>query len=114
MNPDRLNKLQQFLKEEPNDPFNLYAVATELATEDIEQAMPYFQKLLNDHPEYVATYYHAAAALTELDRLEEAKEVYEKGIRICEANNESFALRELKVAYQNFLFEFEDEIKVGS
>ena len=106
MNPTRLQQLQQFLKEEPNDPFLLYAIATEyLNAEDFEQARHFFEILLHEHEHYIATYYHAAQLYADLDLPELAEQTYKKGIALCEVHQELKTLRELKQAYQNFQFE---------
>ena len=106
MNQDRLEQLLLFYKEEPNDPFNIYALANEYKTVDQEKALKYFQMLLQRHTEYIATYYHLAHLYIDLDQEELAKETFEEGIKIAIKNNESFALRELKSAYDEFLMDY--------
>ena len=107
---DRLTKLREFLTEEPQDPFNRYALATELLSQaQIPEALGHFRQLLTDHPSYLATYYHAAALLADLDQPEAARIVYEKGIELAQQQGETKTLRELQAAYQNFLFEQDDD-----
>ncbi len=108
MNIKRLQELLKFLEKEPNDPFLLYAIATEYGEENPEKATSYYDTLLNEHPDYSATYYHAAALFAEMGEIDKAKAIYEKGIIICEQQRETKALSELKNAYQNFLFEYDD------
>ena len=105
----RLTQLFDFLKDEPNDPFLLYAVATEYVKSDKQKAKEYFDKLLAEHPKYVATYYHAAALYIDFDELDSAKDIYEKGIKIAKEQQEALALRELQNAYNNLLFEMDDD-----
>ncbi|MEN7548649.1 tetratricopeptide repeat protein [Rapidithrix thailandica] len=105
MNLERIEKLNEFLNKEPNDPFLLYALGTEYATFDAERALVYFERLLKEFPDYTATYYHAAALYDEMGAIDRAKVVYEKGIEKCQQVNEAHTLRELQSAYQNFLFE---------
>jgi Tfp pilus assembly protein PilF len=108
MNTQRLAQLQAFLEETPQDPFLLYALATEyLAGGALETAQGYFERLLQEHPGYLATYYHAALLYAELGLAEQAEAVFREGIARCEAAQEAKALRELRQAYQNFLFEQE-------
>jgi len=102
---ERLQKLQAFLAEEPNDPFLIYAIATEYQATDMEKAREYFEILLTQHEDYVATYYHAAHLYFELGMDDEADKTYLKGIEKATAQKEDLALRELKNAYQNFQFE---------
>ena len=110
MNKERLKHLMEFLEADPNDPFTIYAIATEYASELPEKAAVYYDRLLTDFPDYTATYYHAAALFAELGEINKAKNIYEKGLKACEKNQEIKALQELKNAYQNFLFEFDDEL----
>lgn len=109
MNAERLAHLLAFLKEEPNDPFTLYAIATEYASQEPEQARKYYEQLLNEHPDYVATYYHAAKLYQDAGEADLAESTYQKGIALAQAQNESLALRELRNAYNEFLFEEGDD-----
>lgn len=108
MNTKRLAHLLAFLKEEPNDPFTMYAIATEYATQNPVQARIYYERLLNEHPDYVATYYHAAKLYQNAGETDLAEATYKEGIAVAQAQNEALALRELQNAYNEFLFEEED------
>jgi len=105
MNSTRLQKLLEFLKEDPNDPFTLYAIATEFVQSSPGKAKKYFDQLLQDHEDYIATYYHAAKLYDGLDKPEKAKGIFLKGIEIARNQGNSLALRELQNAYNEFLFE---------
>ncbi|WP_020526967.1 tetratricopeptide repeat protein [Flexithrix dorotheae] len=109
MKEERLKKLYEFLENDPHDPFTIYAIASELVFEKPKEALKYFTRLLNEHPDYVATYYHAAHLFVELGNREKAEEVYKKGIAICQEKQELHALAELQSAYNNFLYDDEDE-----
>ncbi|TFV97614.1 tetratricopeptide repeat protein [Algoriphagus kandeliae] len=104
-NLDRLKLLEQFATDEPKDPFNWYALALETQKKQPEKALEYFQKLLTEFPDYLPTYYPAAHFLASLDKLEEAKYTFEKGISLAKDQSELKTLRELQNAFQNFLFE---------
>ena len=106
-NSERVEQLLKFLQEEPNDPFLLYALAVEYTDREPEEAMRYFEKLLREHETYTATYYHAAALYSSLGTIEKAREIYLKGIEICEKQGKIHALTELRTAYTNFLYENE-------
>ena len=105
MSSPRLTALLAFLKEDPNDPFTLYAIATEYRQQDVAQALRYYEQLLDEHPRYVATYYHAALLYVDLEQPERAEETFKKGIAIAREQQEALALRELQNAYNEFLFE---------
>ncbi|TRX49498.1 tetratricopeptide repeat protein [Fulvivirga sp. M361] len=105
MNSQRLSLLLEYLKNDPNDPFNLYAIATEYRTNSPEKAQQYYEQLLEQHPEYLPTYYHCANLYIELDRDDEAESTFKKGIQLARAQGNSLALRELQNAYNEFLFD---------
>lgn len=105
MNAERLARLYDFLRETPNDPFTLYAIATEYATTDVAQARVYYEKLLREHPDYVATYYHAARLFLDANEPDLAEATFKKGIAVAQAKNDRLALRELQNAYNEFLFD---------
>jgi len=104
-NLNRIDQLLKFVEEEPDNPFNLYALALEYQNFDSNKAAYYYDQLLKEHESYIPTYYHAAAFYTEQRSLERAKQIFEKGIALSKEQNKAHALKELQNAYQNFLFE---------
>ena len=108
-NHTRLTQLKQMLQEEPNDPFLIYAIATEYLNIDSQQARHYFEQLLEKHEDYIATYYHAAHLYAALEEEDLAKQTYEKGIEKAKAQQETKTLQELQNAYQNYLFEIDED-----
>jgi tetratricopeptide (TPR) repeat protein len=106
MNQKRLSLLQQYYEEDPNDPFNIYALATEYKNKEPEKALDYFRILMQQHPDYVATYYHLAHLYIDLGEGDEAKAVFEKGIEKATEKGQSTLLRELKSAYDEFMMDY--------
>ncbi|WP_258104801.1 tetratricopeptide repeat protein [Marinoscillum sp. MHG1-6] len=107
MNEERIKQLERFIQEDPNDPFLKYALATEYLKNNKRKSAELFEDLLKTHPDYIATYYHAAALFTEFGEMEKAENIYTSGIQKAQALNESHALKELQSAYINFQFENE-------
>jgi hypothetical protein len=107
MQEERLKILFQYLAEEPNEPFNLYAIAMEYLDKDNEKAKFYLEKLLTEYPDYVPTYYHAAALYVELNEVQKAEQTYIKGIEKAHQKLMNKAYDELKRAYRMFLDEME-------
>lgn len=105
MSTSRLEQLQNFLDENPRDPFNLYALALEYLSMDLPKAQEYFEILLSQYEDYVPAYYHAAQLYMNLENTEKARTVFEKGIAKSEILGDTHALKELKKAYQQFLWE---------
>ncbi|MBS9525078.1 tetratricopeptide repeat protein [Litoribacter ruber] len=104
-NLGRIEQLLDFAKEEPDNPFNFYALALEYQNTNTEKGVHYFNLLLEKFPEYLPTYYHAGLFFEKKNELEKAKSIFEQGISLAKAKNDNHAQRELQNAYQNFLFE---------
>ena len=107
MNEARITLLKKYIEEDPNDPFNYYAIATEMVGQKPEKAKEYFELLLRQHPDYLPTYYHAAQLWADEEEYEQAEEVYKKGIALATEQQNHKTLRELNTAYQNLLFEMD-------
>lgn len=104
MNNSRLELLLQYHQDEPDDPFNAYALALEYLNIDKEKAKIYFDLLLLKHNEYLPTYYHAADFYKSIDKFK-AEDIFKKGIALAQQQNNHHALRELKNSYSNFLYD---------
>jgi tetratricopeptide (TPR) repeat protein len=101
MPESRLEKLLEFLKNEPNDEFLLYALATEyLRLNDTNKALEYYERLVKDHPDYVGTYYHLGKLYEALNRKEEAIKIYQNGMGVAQRKRDNHALAELRVVYE--------------
>ena len=109
MHAERILQLKKFLADDPQDPFLLYALATEYVGNEPKTALSYFEQLLQEHPSYVPTYYHAAALYAELDLQEEAEKTYLAGLKAAREAEDGHALRELQSAYTNWQFEQEED-----
>jgi tetratricopeptide (TPR) repeat protein len=105
---NRLEILRQFVEEEPQDSFNHYALATELLKTDKAESRQIFEYLLDNHVDYLATYYHLGALYVELGENDLAEKTYLLGIELANKLGNEKTLKELKGAYQMFLDELED------
>ncbi len=104
MQADRLTKLLEFLKNEPDDPFLLYALATEyLRLNQSDAALNYYERLITDHPGYVGTYYHLGKLYEALNRKEDALKTYETGIQTARKARDNHALAELQGVYNQLM-----------
>lgn len=102
MNNQRIQQLIRFVQEEPNEPFNVYALAMEYVANDPAQARTYFDDLLTRFPDYLPTYYHAAALYAETNEREQAAALYDKGIDLARTQQNQKTLLELQRAQQAF------------
>jgi len=109
MQNTRLDKLLEFFKNEPEDEFLKYALATEyLRLNDTDKALFYYEDLLNNHPRYVGTYYHLGKLYEALNRVDDAINVYEKGMLIAKEVRDNHSLSELQAVYME-LKGFDDD-----
>lgn len=105
MSEERIEKLLIFLKETPQDPFLLYALATEYRTDSPGKAKEYFDEILTNHPNYLPAYFQAAHLYAEMRLIAKAGETFEKGIALARSLGETKTLAELQNAYMNFQIE---------
>jgi tetratricopeptide (TPR) repeat protein len=101
MEISRLDKLLEFIKNEPNDEFLKYALATEyLRLNQADKALDYYEDLINNHPNYTGTYYHLGKLYEALNRKQDAINIYEKGMEITKAKGDNHAFSELQAVYR--------------
>ncbi|RYE20737.1 MAG: tetratricopeptide repeat protein [Sphingobacteriales bacterium] len=106
----RLEKLLEFIKNEPNDEFLKYALATEyLRLNETEKALAYYEDLVNNHPGYTGTYYHLGKLYEALNRKDEAITIYQTGMKITREKKDNHAYSELQSAYNSAAGIFGDE-----
>jgi tetratricopeptide (TPR) repeat protein len=95
----RLETLLEYLRDEPGDPFVLYALAQEyLKRGRIDEALRHFETLVTDHPGYVGTYYHLGKLYERLDRNEDALATYRAGMEAAQRIGDFHARAELQSA----------------
>jgi Tfp pilus assembly protein PilF len=102
MNQERLVKLQEYLQNDPTDPFLVYAIAQEYDRgEENGLAEEWYRRLIQEHPEYVATYYHFGKLLDRLGKTAEAIQMYETGIKVAMKAGDRHAAGELREALES-------------
>ncbi len=106
-NLGRVGLLREYILEEPENPFNRYALALEIKDINPKEASELFDFLLINHSSYLPVYFTAAHFFFELGQNQKTKEIFEKGIALAKSQSNDKALKELQNAYQNFLFEIE-------
>jgi tetratricopeptide (TPR) repeat protein len=109
MTINRLERLLEFFKNEPNDPFLKYALATEyLRLNNTEEALRFYLDLLDKHTDYIGTYYHLGKLYEQLGQQDDALKVYEQGIEVGKRIKDQHALSELLGAYNSLQDEMLD------
>ena len=101
---NRMEKLKEYLKAQPDDPFLNHALALEYSKEgELDLARELFIRLLQLHPAYVGSYYHLAALLLQQNQRDAAIEWYEKGMAAAKKAGDSHAFNELRAAYDDVM-----------
>lgn len=99
MPPTRLEMLQSFVVQKPNDPFVHYALAQEFKNLGrLEECWQTFEALMRTSPDYVASYFHAGDVLVQLGRPDDARKVYEDGLVVCDRAGDSKTKGEIQGA----------------
>ena len=92
----RKQQLEELLADDPHDPFLRYGLAMEhVSAGQDEEAVRCFEALMQTSPDYVPGYMQAGRALARLDRLEEARAVFEAGIAAARKQGDLHAAEEM-------------------
>lgn len=106
--PTRLELLLEYYREDPNEPFNIYALAMEYANTDPQKALYYLEGLLKWHPNYLPAYYQAGKLYTDSEQFDQALETYQLGQKLADALGQAKTLEELKRAERMLRDEMEE------
>lgn len=102
---ERIEKLETFLKENPNDNFVQHALALEfIKIGNEEKGRGLFENILKNDPGYVGSYYHLAKLYDRIGKTEKAIATYEKGMEEAKKANDMHAFGELRSAYEELTF----------
>lgn len=102
MSDNRIQLLEQYINEDPQDAFSTYALALEyVKIRNSEKALSLFSTLVHNHPDYLAAYYHFGKLLEKLNNTEQANDIYLKGIAVAQKQNNRKTLAEIMEAYNS-------------
>jgi len=92
----RLDVLRQMIAADPANTFARYGLAMEhVRSGDLGSAVQEFEAVLTTDPKYSAAYYHGGQTLEKLGKLDQARDLYRRGIA---ATRDPHALSELQAA----------------
>ena len=93
--------LKSMLAQNPRDSFARYGLAMEYANQgELVQAVTEYQVLLEHNPDYAAAYFHGGQALEKLGRIDDAREMYRKGIETTSRTGDQHTKSELQAALE--------------
>jgi Tfp pilus assembly protein PilF len=102
---DRIEKLQQFLSDNPTDSFLQHALALEyIKMGNDSEARKLFEEILGRDPGYTGSYYHLGKLLERNNEIDAAIKWYEKGMEEAKKAGEDHAYGELRGAYEELIF----------
>lgn len=91
--------IEDMLSSNPDDPFLKYAAALEhRKTGGMDIAGNIFEDLVENHPDYLATYYQLGKMYEDRGDVEKALETFRKGHQIAQAQNDTKTMGELSEA----------------
>ncbi|MEE9438040.1 MAG: hypothetical protein V3V14_03500 [Saprospiraceae bacterium] len=106
MNTNRIETLKQFLAEDPEDSFIMFALAKEYEKiGTLKAALETYLDLKSMDVNYVGLYYHLGALQIELGDKESALTTYTEGIEIAKKQADFHALSELHTVKTNLEIE---------
>lgn len=97
----RLEKLLEMVSKKPHDSFARYGLAMEYKSRGrLEEAIPIFESLLSDDPDYLPAYLHLGTALQEQGEAEKAATVLRRGIEEASSSGDAHTRSELEAALE--------------
>ena len=101
-----MEKLKEFLAENPRDSFLRHALAMEyLKLGQDKEARTLLEAVLEDDPGYTGSYYQLAKLLEKTGDKEQAVQWYNRGMEQAKKANERHAFNELQSALEELLYD---------
>jgi hypothetical protein len=92
----RREKIEAMLKDDPQDQFLRYGLASEYRSEGrLEESLDLYRGLMADAQPHVPSFLMAAPVLLELDRVNDARAALRDGIEIARQQGEAHAASEM-------------------
>ena len=97
----RVEALKTLVAANPKDVFAHYALAMALAgAGQPEEAVTEFETVLSLDPNYSVAYFQMGQALEKLGRLQEARQIYERGVEVTKRLGQAHAREQLESALE--------------
>lgn len=99
----RIEQLIQFIEDDPEDPFNHYALGLEYSKTDKKRALEIFQQVITHHKDYIPIYYQLAKLYEQMSQVDNAIQTFSDGIVKAREQNDLKTLRELRAGLEELL-----------
>ena len=110
MERNNLKTLALNLKKNPADSFSKFALALELLKRnEVSKARILFESVLKQDPQYLGVYYHLGKLYESMGLLQEAFEIYNKGMVVAKMQENLRTLSELNDALEILKIEMNDD-----
>ena len=97
--------MKELLVQNPTDSFLQHALALEyIKLRNDEAARGLFEKLLNENPGYIGSYYHLAKLQERLGETDKAVQLYKQGMEEAMKAGDNHAFGELRGAYEELIY----------
>jgi tetratricopeptide (TPR) repeat protein len=96
---DRFDALRKLLAQDPANRLARYGLAMEYGKAGrLEEALAEYRALVSSHPDYAYAYFHAGQALERLGQVDEARQMYARGVEAAIRTGDAHARKELQAA----------------
>ncbi len=96
MSNSRRKRIEAMLVKEPSDQFLRYSLGLEFDKEgDHDRSLELLRGLMNDEPPHVPAFMMAAQQLVKLQRVDEARNVFQRGIAAAREQGDAHAESEM-------------------
>jgi predicted Zn-dependent protease len=93
----RIEKLKELIAKDPTDSFSQYALALEYSgLNEPLTAIELLEELIKRDENYIPAYHHLGQAYGKLNRTQEAKTIYRKGVDLAHQANDEKAEKEMR------------------
>lgn len=102
---DKIERLKEFLHENPNDSFVQHALALEyIKIGEEHKAKGLFENILSIDESYIGSYYHLAKLHERNGENEAAISTYERGMKKAKEAGDQHSYNELQSAYEDLIY----------
>jgi tetratricopeptide (TPR) repeat protein len=93
--------LEEFVAQDPSESFSRYALALELEKEKrVHEAVEHLREVISRDPGYTAAYQQLGRLLVQIGLLDDARDIYQRGIEAARASGDHRSISEMQDALE--------------